>query len=142
MPITNAAKPILAIANSEMPIFPFGSFVIGFQPGPSRSSYSTFPKESTVATHPAALSGATWRDADDRWLDRVFFEETRDHRRIEIGPHAVDGVAVEVDDPAVPVVEPQSVLRRRQGPKLHDSLIVLHEQMLDDELSAVGQNLS
>jgi hypothetical protein len=38
-------------------------------------------------------------------LNRIFFEETRDHRRIEIGPHSVDGVAIEVDDPAVSIVE-------------------------------------
>src|SRR5580698_7634979 len=44
--------------------------------------------------------------------------------------------------PAVPVVESQSVLRRRQGMKFQDSLVILHEQMLDDELSAVGQNLA
>jgi hypothetical protein len=74
-------------------------------------------------------------------LDRVLFEETRNHRRIEIRPHLVDGIAIEVDDPAVPVVEPQSVLRRRQGMKFHDSLIFLHEQMLDDELGSVWQNL-
>src|SRR5271169_3127680 len=75
-----------------------------------------------------------------RSLDRVFLEEARDHHRIEIGPHSVDGVASEVDQPAVPVVEPQSVLRRRQGMKFHDSLIILHEEMLDDELSPVRQN--
>src|SRR4029077_3394917 len=77
-----------------------------------------------------------------RSLDRVFFEQTRDHRRVEIGPHSVDGVTIEVDDPAVSVVEPQSVLRRGQGVKFHDSLVILHEQMLDDELSPVGQNLA
>src|SRR4029077_18906254 len=65
-----------------------------------------------------------------------------DHRRVEIGPHSVDGAASEVDHPAVPVVEPQSVLRRGQGVKFHDSLVFLHEQMLDDELSPVGQNLA
>src|ERR1700735_5520883 len=75
-------------------------------------------------------------------LDRVFFEETRDHRRVEIGPHSVDGVTIEVDNPAVSVVEPQSVLRRGEGVKFHDSLVILHEQMLDDELSPVGQNLA
>src|SRR5277367_4342236 len=77
-----------------------------------------------------------------RWLDRVFFEETCDHRRIEIGPDTVDGVSIEVEDPAVSVVEPHSVLRRGQGVKFHDSLVVLHEQMLDDELSPIGQNLA
>jgi hypothetical protein len=46
-----------------------------------------------------------------------------------------------VDDPAVSVVEPQSVLRRGEGVKFHDSLIILQEQMLDDELSPAGQNL-
>jgi len=51
-------------------------------------------------------SGCRGRDAPDRSLDRVFLEETRDHRRIEIGSHLVDGVADEVDDPAIPVVEP------------------------------------
>src|SRR6202030_3128569 len=44
--------------------------------------------------------------------------------------------------PAVSVVEPESILRRGQGVKLHDSLIVLHEEMLEDELSPVGQNLA
>jgi hypothetical protein len=53
----------------------------------------------------------------------------------------VDGVAIEVANPAVPVVEPQSVLRRRQGMKFHDSPIILHKQMLEEELSALGQNL-
>ena len=47
-----------------------------------------------------------------------------------------------MDDPAVSVVEPQSVLRRGQGVKFHDSLVILHEQMLDDELSPVGENLA
>ena len=47
-----------------------------------------------------------------------------------------------MDDPAVSVLEPQSVLRRGQGVKFHDSLVILHEQMLDDELSPVGQNLA
>ena len=75
------------------------------------------------------------------WLDRVFLEETRDHCRIEIGPHLVDGVAIEVANPAVPVIEPQSILRGRQGMKFHDSPFVLHKQMLEDELSAVRQNL-
>ena len=37
---------------------------------------------------------------------------------------------------------PQSVLRRGQGVKLHDSLIIVHEQMLDDELGPVRQNLA
>jgi hypothetical protein len=46
-----------------------------------------------------------------------------------------------VANPAVPVVEPQSILRRGQGVKFHDSLILLHEQMLDDQLSPVRQNL-
>jgi hypothetical protein len=36
----------------------------------------------------------------------------------------------------------EPALRRRQGVKLHDNLIILHEQMLDDELSAAGQNLA
>src|SRR4029077_1063358 len=44
--------------------------------------------------------------------------------------------------PAVSVVEPQSVLRRGQGVKFHDSFVILHEQMLDDELSSIGQNLA
>src|SRR5271155_5800420 len=77
-----------------------------------------------------------------RSLDRIFLEETRDHRRIEIGPYLVDCVSIEVDDPAILVVEPQSVLRRGQGVKFHDSLIILHDEMLDDELSPMGQNLS
>jgi hypothetical protein len=47
-----------------------------------------------------------------------------------------------MDDPAVSIVEPQSVLRRGQGVKFHDSLVILHEQMLDDEFSPVGQNLA
>ena len=34
-------------------------------------------------------------------LNRVFFEETHDYRRSEIGPYSIDGVAIEVDDPAV-----------------------------------------
>src|SRR5271167_4933285 len=76
-----------------------------------------------------------------RSLDRIFLEETRDHRRIEIGPYLVYCVSIEVDDPAISVVEPQSVLRRGQGVKFHDSLIILHQQMLDDELNSVGQNL-
>ena len=76
----------------------------------------------------------------DASLDWVFLEQTRDHRRIEIGPHSVNGVAIEVANPAVPVVEPQSVVRRRQGMKFHDSPIILHNQMLKDEFSAVRQN--
>jgi hypothetical protein len=38
-----------------------------------------------------------------------------------------------MDDPAVPVVEPEPVFRRRQEMKLNDSRINLYEQMLDDE---------
>ena len=41
-----------------------------------------------------------------RSLDRVFLEEARDHRRVEICPHsAVDGPVREVNHPAVSVVE-------------------------------------
>ena len=79
--------------------------------------------------------------ADARLRDRVFLKQTRDHRRIEIGPRLVDRVAIEVDDPAVSVVEPEPVLGRRQRMKLHDSLIILYEDMLDDELGPMGQNL-
>ena len=54
----------------------------------------------------------------------------------------VDGVVSEVNHPAVSVVEPHSILRGRQGVKFNDRLVVLHEQMLDDQLSPVGQNLA
>src|SRR5262245_43417972 len=81
------------------------------------------------------------RTRPERRLDRIFLEQTRDHRRVEICPHSVDGAASEMDHPAISVVEPHSVLRRRLGVKLHDSLIILHEEMFDDKLGTVWQNL-
>ncbi len=49
--------------------------------------------------------GCIWRHrammSDDLMLNQVFFEETRDHRRIEIGPYSIDGLAIEVDDPSI-----------------------------------------
>ena len=62
--------------------------------------------------------------------------------RIQVGPDAVDDLAVEVDDPAVSVVEPHAVLGRRQGMKLHHGLIVLDDQMLRHELGPIREHLA
>ncbi len=69
-------------------------------------------------------------------LDGVSSNSRATIAEIEIGPYPVDGVAIEVDDPAVPVAEPEPVLRGRQGVELNDRLVALHQQVLDDELGA------
>ena len=70
-------------------------------------------------------------------LDRILGEQARHEGGIEICSNLHYRVIRKAADPAIAVVESETILRGRQGMKFHDSLIVLHEQMLDDELSPV-----
>ena len=67
-------------------------------------------------------------------------EEAPDHRRIEIDPYLIDGVAIEMDDAAISVVDSNYVLCLRQGVTFNHSPKILNEQMPDYELGSVQQN--
>ena len=74
-------------------------------------------------------------------LDRILGEQARHEGGIEICSNLHYRVIRKAADPAIAVVESETILRGRQGMKFYDRLIVLHEQMLDDELSSARQNL-
>src|ERR1700733_1729043 len=73
--------------------------------------------------------------------DRILGKEAGHEGGIEIGSNLDYRAVYKAADPAIAVIKSQTVLCGRHGMKLHDCLVVLHEQMLDNELSPVRQNL-
>ena len=46
--------------------------------------------------------------------ERILLKQSGDHGRVEVGAYAYNHTVSEIDDPAVPVIEPHTVLGRRQ----------------------------
>ena len=60
-------------------------------------------------------------------LDRILGEQARHEGGIEICSNLHYPVIGKAADPAIAVVESETILRGRQGMKFYDRLIVLHE---------------
>src|SRR6201988_284715 len=74
--------------------------------------------------------------------NRILIEQSGDHRRVEVSANTYDHCLLEIDDPAVAVVEAHAVLGRRERMKFDHRLIVFHEQMLHLELRPLRKNLT
>src|ERR1700677_1277208 len=73
---------------------------------------------------------------------RILLKQSSDHGRVEVGANSYDPCILEIDDPAIAIVEAHAVPGRRQRMKLDHRLIVHDEQMLHMELCALRKYLS
>src|SRR5271168_2827258 len=71
-----------------------------------------------TALGPCGPESAETASRFSRSSDRVLLEQSGDHGRVEVGANTYDQAVLEIDDPAVAIVETQAVLGRRQGMKL------------------------
>jgi hypothetical protein len=74
--------------------------------------------------------------------DRIFFEQSGDHCRVEISANAHDFLILEKDDPAIAIIEPHSVLGCRQGMQFDNSLIVFDDEVLHMKLRPLWKHLA
>jgi hypothetical protein len=73
---------------------------------------------------------------------RIFFEQLGDHSRVQISANAHDPLGLEKDDPTVTIVESHTVLRRRQGVKLHGCLLAFDDEVFEVKLSSFRKHLA
>src|ERR1700722_12194974 len=79
---------------------------------------------------------------NNRSWNRIFLEQSGDHRRVEIGANAHDQSVLEIDYPAITIVEAHAILRRGQRMKFDYRLVILNDQVLYMELRALRKDLS
>src|ERR1700761_1575192 len=81
-------------------------------------------------------------DRRNRSDNRILFEQSGDHRRVEVGTNSHDYAISEIDYPAVEVIEAHAVLGCRERVKFNYRHIVLYEQIRHMELRTLWENLA
>src|SRR6202050_697341 len=88
------------------------------------------------------IRGAEKRGRYGRSCNRILFEQSGDHRRVEIGANSHDQSVPEINYPAIAIVEAHAVLRRCQRMKFDYRIVVLNDQILHMKLRALRKDLS
>ncbi len=70
-------------------------------------------------------------------LNRILFEQTSNESRIEVGSYFYNPAVGESAKPAVPVIEPEPVLRGGLGMQLHHGPVFTYERMFHVQLRAL-----
>lgn len=73
-------------------------------------------------------------------VDRIFRKEPGHHRGVQIGADPVDDLAVEMNEPAIAIVETKSVPGGGKRMQFDDGPVVLDQDMLHHELRALRQH--
>jgi hypothetical protein len=73
-------------------------------------------------------------------INRILLEQSGNHRRVEVGTNPYDQPLLEIDYPAITVIEAHAVLGRCKRTKLDYRLVVFDNQMLHVELCSLGKH--